>query len=255
MRPSCGTRFSEMSSRLITLIRDATLSLIASGGCATSDQDAVDAVADAEELLVRLEVDVGGALAIASSQQLLDVLDDRRVLDVGVVLDRRRPAAAPSSRPTSMSSRFAMSLSVAPLASTSLAMACAELVVLDDDRLGHEVGLEPDLVERLQVGGIGDRDEELVAALVQRQNAPRLRDLEVDVVLLDLVEVEAREVEQRRCRTRATRTPRAADAVIRLPSSTCSTNETPADCACVCSVSASYSDMSAAAARGRARVR
>ncbi len=38
MRPSCGTRFSEMSSRLITLIRDATLSLMASGGCTTSDR-------------------------------------------------------------------------------------------------------------------------------------------------------------------------------------------------------------------------
>ena len=38
MRPSCGTRFSEMSSREITLMREATLSLIASGGCATSER-------------------------------------------------------------------------------------------------------------------------------------------------------------------------------------------------------------------------
>ena len=36
IRPSCGTRFSEMSSLEITLIRDASLSLITSGGCATS---------------------------------------------------------------------------------------------------------------------------------------------------------------------------------------------------------------------------
>ena len=36
IRPSCGTRFSEMSSLEITLIRDAILSLMASGGCATS---------------------------------------------------------------------------------------------------------------------------------------------------------------------------------------------------------------------------
>ena len=106
-------------------------------------------------------------------------------------------AGAPSSRPTSMSSRFAMSFSVAPLASTILCDRLAELVVLDDDRLGHEVGLEPDLLQRLQVGRVGDRDEQLVAALVQRQHAPRLRDLEIDVFLVDLVEVEAREVEQR----------------------------------------------------------
>ena len=38
MRPSCGTRFSEMSRRDSTLMRDATLSLIAIGGCATSDR-------------------------------------------------------------------------------------------------------------------------------------------------------------------------------------------------------------------------
>ena len=36
MRPSCGTRFSEISSRDSTLMREATLSLIAIGGCATS---------------------------------------------------------------------------------------------------------------------------------------------------------------------------------------------------------------------------
>ena len=36
MRPSCGTRFSEMSIREITLMREASFSLMASGGCATS---------------------------------------------------------------------------------------------------------------------------------------------------------------------------------------------------------------------------
>ena len=36
MRPSCGTRFSEMSRREITLMREASLSLMASGGEAIS---------------------------------------------------------------------------------------------------------------------------------------------------------------------------------------------------------------------------
>ena len=90
-----------------------------------------------------------------------------------------------------------MSFSRAPEASTSLWIAAGELVVLDDDRLDDEVGLEPDFLERLQVGRVGGRDEEPVAALVQRQDVPRLGDLEVDQVLLDLVEVEGREVEQR----------------------------------------------------------
>ena len=36
MRPSCGTRFSEMSRREMTLMRADSLSLIASGGCVIS---------------------------------------------------------------------------------------------------------------------------------------------------------------------------------------------------------------------------
>ena len=36
MRPSCGTRFSEMSSLETTLMREAIFSLMASGGWATS---------------------------------------------------------------------------------------------------------------------------------------------------------------------------------------------------------------------------
>ena len=36
MRPSCGTRFSDISIREMTLIREASLSLIATGGDAIS---------------------------------------------------------------------------------------------------------------------------------------------------------------------------------------------------------------------------
>ena len=36
MRPSCGTRFSEMSIREITLMREASFSLMAGGGLAIS---------------------------------------------------------------------------------------------------------------------------------------------------------------------------------------------------------------------------
>ena len=36
IRPSCGMRFSEISKFEMTLMREASLSLIASGGCAIS---------------------------------------------------------------------------------------------------------------------------------------------------------------------------------------------------------------------------
>ena len=72
-----------------------------------------------------------------------------------------------------------------------------ELVVLDDDRLDDEVRLEPDFVERLQVGGVGGGDVQPVAALVQRQNPTRLGNARVEVLAVQLVEVEAGQVEQR----------------------------------------------------------
>ena len=113
-----------------------------------------------------------------------------------------------------------MSFSVAPRRLDELVDRLAELVVLDDDRLDDEVGLEADLLERLQVGRVGGGDEEPVAALVQRQNAPRLGDLEVDQLLVDLVEVEAGKVEQRhaeRARGEHRELRRASSACRRAP--------------------------------------
>ena len=72
-----------------------------------------------------------------------------------------------------------------------------ELVVLDDDRLDDEVRLEPDLLQALQVRRVGRRNVEAVAALVQRQNVPRLGNLEVDQLFRVLIGVEPRKVEQR----------------------------------------------------------
>ena len=70
-----------------------------------------------------------------------------------------------------------MSLSVVPRRLDELDDRRGELVVLDDDRLDDEVGLEADFVERLQVRRVGHGDVQPVAALVQRQNPPRLGDL------------------------------------------------------------------------------
>ena len=72
-----------------------------------------------------------------------------------------------------------------------------QLVVLDDDGLDDEIRLEPDLFQPLQVRRIRRGDVQPVAALVQRQNVPRLGNLEVDQVLRVLIDVEARKIEQR----------------------------------------------------------
>ena len=109
-----------------------------------------------------------------------------------------------------------------PAPRRACAIACAELVVLDDDRVDDEVGLEADLLERLQVGRIRDRDEQAVAPLVQRQNAARLGDLGVDESLW----IWSRSKPARS----SSGTPKARDANtascsadIRLPAGRCST--------------------------------
>ena len=89
------------------------------------------------------------------------------------------------------------SFSVAPGGLDQLVDRGRQLVVLDDDGLDDEVRLEPDLLQALQVGRIGGGDVEPVAALVQRQNVPRLGNLEVDQLFRELVGVESRKVEQR----------------------------------------------------------
>ena len=69
--------------------------------------------------------------------------------------------------------------------------------MLGDDDVEGELGLELDLVERLEVGRVRDRDRQPVAALAQRQHAQRGDELLVDDVLGKLVDVERGEVDQR----------------------------------------------------------
>ena len=72
-----------------------------------------------------------------------------------------------------------------------------ELVLLDDDGLDAQRGLELDLVERLQVGRIADRDEQALAALQDRQDPVLEQQLLVDELDDVEVEVDGVEVEQR----------------------------------------------------------
>ncbi len=72
-----------------------------------------------------------------------------------------------------------------------------QLVVFDHHRFDRQAGLELDLVQRVQVGGIGDGHEQALAALEQRQDAMFGEQLVGNQ--LDHVEVELNgiQVEQR----------------------------------------------------------
>ena len=152
MRPSCGTRFSEMSSFEITLMRDAILSLIASGGCAISDQACRRDGSGSGRISRRARSGCRTRRAlIASSRIFWMILDDRRVVDTSGLASSSAGLTAvlatidfevfesatrvlrcsrPSPRRTWRSAGLSLSSSTT-------------------HRLDDEVGLEPDLVERL----------------------------------------------------------------------------------------------------------
>ena len=138
-------------------------------------QHAVEAGPDAIGLLVGLEVNVGRAALDGVQQDLVDEAHDRRVHR----LVARRVVALTSSSPpvTSRLSRSksssAMLLMEVSTASRARRHDVLELVLLDDDRVHAESGLELDLVDGLQVGGVGHAEEQPLAPQEQGQDPVR----------------------------------------------------------------------------------
>ncbi len=112
-------------------------------------------------------MDVRCAAADGVEQELLDVLDDRRILDVRGFLVREGRGCTVVEASLHLL-EVARVLEVRPAGFRELGDGLHQLVVLDDDGFRNEVGLEPDFVQNLQVRRIGDRDEQLVVALVER---------------------------------------------------------------------------------------
>ena len=83
MRPSCGRRFSAMLSALMILMRAMIAVHELRGARARDVELAVDAVADDDLLLLRLDVDVARALLHRLEEERVDPADDRRLV-VGV---------------------------------------------------------------------------------------------------------------------------------------------------------------------------
>ena len=75
--------------------------------------------------------------------------------------------------------------------------ALLELVLLDDDRIDAQARLELDVVDGLQVGRIGDAEEQALAAFDQRQHAMLVDQLLVDGANDVEVDLDGVEVEQR----------------------------------------------------------
>ena len=74
--------------REMTLMREATFSLMANGRLGNFIQLAINTKADPVELLKRLEVNVRRAAADRVEQHLLDIPDDGRIVDFQSLLGR-----------------------------------------------------------------------------------------------------------------------------------------------------------------------
>ena len=159
-------------------------------------QYAVDAEADAIVLFVRFEMDVRGAVVDRVEHHLLDEAHHRRVVDVGcrcvvrlagLVFVEEVEVDVVGGQPPE---RFLGRLGI-------LGDEWRQLGLLDDDRIDAEPGLEANLVECTQVGGVGDGDREAVAALIERDDLVRRDQLAVDGIDRNMRLVESRDVEQR----------------------------------------------------------
>jgi hypothetical protein len=120
-------------------------------------------VADPIEAFVGLEVNVRHACADGVDQDLLQVADNRRIVDIRVGFVLGRFVAGIDVNFEVVVADHIRQLLTGRLG--ELADNVTELVVLDDDGVDDEIGLEADFVERLQIGRIGYCDEQAVAAL------------------------------------------------------------------------------------------
>ncbi len=165
-------------------------------------EHAVQTRADAEYLFVGFEVNVRCALLDRIQQYLVDEAHDRRVFDV-VAAECRRFGLFVAAADLEV---FEIDIVVGELRHhrfgliDGLVDRLLQLVVFDDDEFDAHRGLESDLVERMQIGRIGNRKEQALAALHQRHHAVLLQQLIADEsehfeIRHDRIHVEQRDAE------------------------------------------------------------
>ena len=141
-------------------------------------------------------MDIRHAGADRVDENLLQVADERRVVDVRIVFVLQGLGALLDVDVEIIVGDHVRELLTRGL--DDLGNRLAELVVLDDDGVDDEVGLEAHLIEGLEVRRIGDRNEQPVAALEEGEHAPRDAYAGVHQLLVDVLGVEARQVHHRR---------------------------------------------------------
>ncbi len=161
-------------------------------------QQAVDAQAHAVIVFVGLEVDVRCALADRVDQHLVDELHHRGVVTLGVDAGVGARAFVVAQADIEVGHALvvaAQRVADGVMAGVPLFQRAADLVLIDQDRLHHQVGMELDLVQRM--GRIAGTHEQLAAAFEQRQHVVLAQQLLADQAHGVLAGVERGHVEQR----------------------------------------------------------
>src|SRR6185437_2092060 len=163
-------------------------------------QDAVHAQPDAKNFLVGLEVNIRGAAANGVQHHLVDEPDDGRVFDIvatGALVIELLFAADGFEGVQIHALLFREGGYLVVDLLDGLVDGLLQLVVLDDDGLDAEARLELDFVDRVQVGRVGDRQEQTFAAAEQRQYTVLGQQLVVDQAYCVQVQGNGIQIEQR----------------------------------------------------------
>ncbi|MNV49946.1 hypothetical protein D3C71_1419230 [compost metagenome] len=144
-------------------------------------------------------MDVRGALADRIHQHLVDELDHRRVVTLGV---NAGVATTGHVLVPGADIQIAHLLVVAPQGAADAVIAgqpqiqrAPDLVLINQDRFDHQIGVELDLIQRLR--RVEGTHEQLAAALEQRQHLMLAQQLLADQLHRILVGVEHRHIQQR----------------------------------------------------------
>ena len=159
-RPSCGTRFSAMSSSDMTLIRLMIVEWCSLPMVHGRLQHAVDAVLDHHLGVAGLDVDVGGAPAERVEDRRVDEPDDRRL--VGLDLVDRQDLVAVLVVAQELDLEGLRGLLEHALRALAALQGLLDRRGRPHGRLDRRLQDEAQLVHHRDVGGVGHHEDELL---------------------------------------------------------------------------------------------
>ncbi len=170
MRPSCGRRFSTISIRASSLIRDVIAMSTGVGNRVDLLQHAVDAEAHQTDVAARLDVDVGRALLERVLPQPVDDVDDVAVVGVEIAALAQFDQLLEIARERQLTGRDLLRLLHRPGEVVELAEVAPDVLRIGEDLLDLELQHLRQLVGPGADEGLAGGDRERGARHLHRQD-------------------------------------------------------------------------------------